>query len=395
MSKFFLECSIWEERLKPGKIDRTKFEDWKRRHTCDKTFVGPSSEMERFGLKELFKRSSGYGLVYKNLIGDGDTKAYLDVWDHYELCDLCKKNSERIRTNDEDWRESEERKKWLELHDTPTYDCNIVIKVDCIGHVSKNFASKLEKKVVDGKSTNRGIHRLGKQARVKLVKNFRNAVQRSTNRTISCTSEALQAVALMSRNIWASLYHSCLIDDPEERHQFCPTDSWCLYKTDNPAAFEDQPHHLHAVFLEFLRPIYEHYTQDSILLRMVPGHNTNINESFNSVLWTFVPKSKFHGKKRQEYATMLAFLVYQKGYTSLDSICTRLSLPIKDKAVLIQQDNARIYRKEKADVRQEKKYQSMLAAALENKRQKVGYATGILEVVCKTIFWTKMDKSIK
>ena len=47
--------------------------------------------MERFGMKILYERSKSYNLVYKYLIGDGDTKTYHDVWDFYGLCDLCNK----------------------------------------------------------------------------------------------------------------------------------------------------------------------------------------------------------------------------------------------------------------------------------------------------------------
>ena len=72
-----------------------------------------------------------------------------------------------ITANTEDWRNSPEKKVWEELHEDAAHDCNIVIKIDCVGHVSKNFASKIEalvtdgKKMEDGKSINRRLNRLG------------------------------------------------------------------------------------------------------------------------------------------------------------------------------------------------------------------------------------------
>ena len=56
---------------------------------CYFLLTGPSSEMERHGMKLLYERSDKYNLVYKYLIGDGDTKSFCDVWDHYDLCDEC------------------------------------------------------------------------------------------------------------------------------------------------------------------------------------------------------------------------------------------------------------------------------------------------------------------
>ena len=40
-------------------------------------------------MKSLYQRSLGYNLVYKYLIGDGDTKSFCDVWDFYDLCEDC------------------------------------------------------------------------------------------------------------------------------------------------------------------------------------------------------------------------------------------------------------------------------------------------------------------
>ena len=154
---------------------------------------------------------------------------------------------DKLRNNSEEWRNSQERKEWADLHDDVDHVCNLVIKIDCVGHVSKNFASKIEKLVTDGtvlsdkKKVNRGAFRLGKLARVNLRKRFRNAIKSTINPNARNAEEVREAVDNMRRAIFATLYHTLRVP-AETRHQFCPSDSWCLYKSGNPAAFVDHPH---------------------------------------------------------------------------------------------------------------------------------------------------------
>ena len=36
----------------------------------------------------------------------------------------------------------EEKKNWEEVHEDTAYECNIVLKIDCVAHVSKNFVTR-------------------------------------------------------------------------------------------------------------------------------------------------------------------------------------------------------------------------------------------------------------
>ena len=174
--------------------------------------------------------------------------------------------------------------------------------------MSKNFASKLENvvkdgdKMADGKSINRGNHQLGrynnykiicsftkihigittthlgyyihnlnsksisllrcifiltlciakhltlnctgKIARVTLQKRFRNAVRQTITKGATTALEIKEGTAAMRKAIWATLYHSLIIDEGT-RNTFCPVDSWCLYKYVN---FKDTHN-----FLKFLK----------------------------------------------------------------------------------------------------------------------------------------------
>ena len=79
VSKYCHKCTNREARLKKALISPEDAEEEKQSHQCFSSFSGPSSEMERFAMKELFQRSKEYNLVYKNLITDGDTKSFTDV----------------------------------------------------------------------------------------------------------------------------------------------------------------------------------------------------------------------------------------------------------------------------------------------------------------------------
>ena len=291
---------------------------------------------------------------------------------------------------------------WLEAHDDIGHKCSIVVKVDCVSHVSKNFAAKLEtlvkncpEKLSDGKSVNRGTNRLGKIARVKLQKTFRNAVRTSVRKDLTTRADMREGVDNVRKNIYASLYHSTKLDGTI-RHKYCPNDSWCLYKTGGN--FEDKPHHIDAVFLPLLLPIYEHYTQDSILQRMLPGYNTNINESFNSLLWSIIPKNKYHGKQKQESATMLSLMIYQNGYGVIDSIVDKLELPRRMREgdnLLLKQGDSRVYHRNRESNIANAKFETRLKEALAMKGQgQSGYEAGILDAGDTITAALPLNKSI-
>ena len=187
------------------------------------------------------------------------------------------------------WAETADFQRWKENHADDSYDCDIVVKIDCVSHVSRNFAKKVEElgksgeKLDNGKVINRGKHRLGKESRVKLQKNFRNAIKRTTQPHVRDISELCEAYKHMRSEIMAVLHHSCDLD-PNVRHKYCPFNSWCLYRSGNPDSFEHKPHHLDVAIWYRLLPIFENYTQESCLSKVVLGYTTNVNESYNSVL---------------------------------------------------------------------------------------------------------------
>ena len=161
-SKFCHKCA----QAKPSDDNEVSHEG-----ECQQNFEGPSSEMERKSIKAMFQRSRQFNLIYKDLVSDGDTKAISDVWDVYGLCGVCEQHSDILSDKKKfaAWEaaNSTEHQAWVAAHNSDEHECHIVVKIDCVNHVSKNFASKIMKAAKDGeiaedgKSVNRGVHRLG------------------------------------------------------------------------------------------------------------------------------------------------------------------------------------------------------------------------------------------
>ena len=42
-------------------------------------YEGPSTEMEKFAIYDTFLKSLDWNLMYRYLVGDGDSKSFLDV----------------------------------------------------------------------------------------------------------------------------------------------------------------------------------------------------------------------------------------------------------------------------------------------------------------------------
>ena len=113
------------------------------------------------------------------------------------------------------------------------------MKIDCIQHIGKCFRNKLDnpatkgEKISDGKSIYQGKHRLGPDTRKKLQTYFNNAVRNKIRPGILSQQQLDEAVVKMKTAILATLYHCLNIQNYAIRHQYCPTDSWCSFKSAN------------------------------------------------------------------------------------------------------------------------------------------------------------------
>ena len=147
-------------------------------------------------------------------------------------------------------------------------------------------------------------------------------------------------------------------------HKYCPFNSWCLYRSENPESFEHKPHHF-AIYYR-LPAIFENYTQESCLSKMVLGYTTNINESYSLV---FCGRSLGSKKKHQKIVVMIALLQYQDGFSSTNLIMQHLKIPVTNYALKTHTDldkqrkKSREYKKLQEN---DKRYQSRLSADLSD-----------------------------
>ena len=135
----------------------------------------------------------------------------------------------------------------------------------------------------------------------------------------------------MQRAIWATYFHRLLMDE-RPSHQLCPEppDTWCKYRI---AEFEgklDEFKHKKALpeaVLMAIKPIYRDLSSPDLLNKCLHGQTQNVNESFNNVVWTRIPKSTFVGKKTLEIGVWDSVITFNDGnvgrlrtvsYTHLD-----------------------------------------------------------------------------
>ena len=78
LTKFCHQCTQMKNTM-----SEEDFQIWLHHHVedgqCQSNFEGPPTEMEREAIKTMFSRSQNYNLIYLYLVGDGDSKSFLDI----------------------------------------------------------------------------------------------------------------------------------------------------------------------------------------------------------------------------------------------------------------------------------------------------------------------------
>ena len=339
MSKSCEKCKA-AEKLKE---DPEKYQQWKERHAshgdCQKNYEGSSSAMEKEAAKIIWGRSlSKHNFRYTEMVCDGDSKAYSEVWDTYGVCNDCKKYAmmDKKSPDYQKWLNSAAYQRWEDEHENGNNECYSVNKLDCIGHVQKRMGKNLlglQKaggKLSDGKAVAGRQGRLTRSVIDRLQKYYGNAIRSSVDREAKSKQEIQKAVEKMQRNIKAVLYHSTKLKDEKLRHQFCPSSSWCAYQNSQGCTdpkFINKPYHLDEIFLEFLLPLFDRLSSTKLLKRCLPGFSQNVNESFNSLIWIRCPKNRNKGMKVVEIATGSAVLQFNVGASGKHAIMNNLGIP--------------------------------------------------------------------
>ena len=330
------------EKLKSNPV---KYEQWKNEHVasglCQKNFGGSSPAMEKEAAKILWNRSvEKHQFRYIDMVYDGDSKAYGEVWDTYGVCKTCAKyeNMDKQSLEYKNWLKSKNYATWENYHHNGKTKCSRVNKLDCVGHVQKRMGKNLipltgKTKLADGKTVGGKAGRLTRPTIDKLQKYYGNAIRSSVDKKAKTSQEIDKAVKQMQGAIKAVLYHSVKIVDGKKRHQYClqGENSWCSYQRDNAngsdPAFENKPHNLDPVFLEFLTPLFDRLSDAKLLKRCLPGLSENAHESVNYLIWNRCPKHHNRGLSSVETAAASAVMQFNVGATARHDVMREMEIP--------------------------------------------------------------------
>ncbi|GFX62726.1 uncharacterized protein TNCV_3007631 [Trichonephila clavipes] len=190
-------------------------------------------------------------------------------------------------------------------------DDHLIQKIECAGHVQKRMGTRLrklklvysKKKLSDGKTIG-GKGRLTDSLIDKLAHYYGNAIR--------CNSTSVKE---MRKAIWAVWGHSCSTDD-EPMHWFCPT---------NPNTW--------------------YLSHPALLKKCLGGKTQNPNESLNSLIWKFCPKTIGSSLQIAEIAANLATSVFNDCNQILITILEKFGLKINRNVCvsLAERDNRRIF----------------------------------------------------
>ncbi|GFV99440.1 uncharacterized protein TNCV_1514101 [Trichonephila clavipes] len=250
-----------------------------------KNYSGSAGKMEVDGMLRIFNRSEKlHNLKYSNYIGDGDTKTINAL--------------------------SEKK---------PYGDDYLIQKIECVGHVQKRMG-RLTDSLID-----------------KLAHYYGNAIR--------CNSTSVKE---MRKAIWAVWGHSCSNDD-EPIHWFCPTNpnTWCKYNAainNNLQNYKHKPSVAKAV-QDVIKPVFADLSHPALLKKCLGGKTQNPNESLNSLIWKFCPKTIGSRLQIAEIAANLETSVFNDGNQILITILEKFGLKINRNVCvpLAERDNRRIF----------------------------------------------------
>ncbi|GFW06728.1 uncharacterized protein TNCV_3288291 [Trichonephila clavipes] len=201
----------------------------------------------------------------------------------------------------------------------PYGDDYLIQKIERVGHVQKRMG-RLTDSLID-----------------KLAHYYGNAIR--------CNSTSVKE---MRKAIWAVWGHSCSTDD-EPIHWFCPTNpnTWCKYNAainNNLQNYKHKPSVAKAV-QDVIKPVFADLSHPALLKKCLGGKTQNPNESLNSLIWKFCPKTIGSRLQIAEIAANLETSVFNDGNQILITILEKFGLKINRNVCvpLAERDNRRIF----------------------------------------------------
>jgi hypothetical protein len=277
-------------------------------HICMKNYDGSSGGMETVAAVSMFHRSQQTrGVRYTKFLGDGDSSAFITV---------C--NSKPYNTD--------------------------ICKLECIGHVQKRMGTRLRKlksaksgvKLSDGK-TLKGAGRLPDSLIDKIQDYYGKAIRNNCNNLDG-----------MIKAVWAIWFHRISTDE-KPQHHLCD-ENWCGYKKAQVKGetYKHKPTP-EPVMLE-IKPIFRDLASKELLKKCLHGKTQNVNESFNNVVWSRVPKNTFVGKETLDLGVWDAVCTYNDGCVSRLSVLKQCGIKDIGKNTEAAMNDTDILRIKKAQI---------------------------------------------
>ncbi|GFV29177.1 uncharacterized protein TNCV_4602091 [Trichonephila clavipes] len=150
----------------------------------------------------------------------------------------------------------------------------------------------------------------------------------------------------MRKAIWAVWGHSCRTDD-EPMHCFCPTNPNTVYSAainNNLQNYKHKPSVAKAV-REVIKPVFSDLSHPALLKKCLGGKTQNPNESLNSLIWKFCPKTIGSSHQIADIAANLATSIFNDKNQILITILEKFGLKINRNVCvsLAEHDNRRIF----------------------------------------------------
>ncbi|GFU92468.1 uncharacterized protein TNCV_4793971 [Trichonephila clavipes] len=181
------------------------------------------------------------------------------------------------------------------------------------------------KKLSDGKSIS-GKNRLTDKFIDTITTYYGNAIRQNNS-----------SVSDMRQAIWAIYCHYRSTDE-EPMHHFCPIGhtSWCKYQkavATNSASLFKHKNIVPIAVMDEIKPIIAELSAPKLLKKCVGGKTQNANESFNSTVWKYCPKTSGSSKNIVDIAVNEAIVMFNEGMTGrikiMKALGFKIPLPLK------------------------------------------------------------------
>jgi hypothetical protein len=131
----------------------------------------------------------------------------------------------------------------------------------------------------------------------------------------------------MRRAVWCIYFHT-FSSDENPTHHLCPSNSWCKY---NVARTEGLPYHhtkvISQAIANVVKPIFQDLSAEDLLSRCLHGNTQNQNESFNNVVWGYLPKETFVGHTVMQIGAFEAVIAFNDGFQSCKKVLKKMGIP--------------------------------------------------------------------